>query len=245
MLIESCARTSFYARALWVYEGFSEVSKLPSKRRPSVFLMLVPDRLLTERTDRPTRKTRISISAKSTALWFWSVLSFSSSFTWFQQKSIVRMLKLHLHRLLVSSWLSVPGGEELVAAVDPRRRGVVIAHLVWKWFLGKNLLWIFLSLCTLCTAFRSVPVSPVSCCQTAWLRKTASGGVMGGAHDRLLRCGPGPEARITLPLAVPHNKIDSHCAAPQHHSLHSLIRDWLSAQSHVTTFATSASVISR
>lgn len=25
--------------------------------------------------------------------------------------------------------------------------------------------------------------------ETAWLRKTASGGVMGGAHDRLLRCG--------------------------------------------------------
>eukprot|EP00438_Fugacium_kawagutii_P025387 Skav207375 [mRNA] locus=scaffold2496:44808:55787:+ [translate_table: standard] len=25
--------------------------------------------------------------------------------------------------------------------------------------------------------------------EVAWLKKTASGGVMGGAHDRLLRCG--------------------------------------------------------
>lgn len=55
-----------------------------------------------------------------------------------------------------------------------------------------------------CTAFRYIQISAgVLFFQTAWLRKTASGGVMGGARDRLLRCGPGPEARITLPLAVP------------------------------------------
>lgn len=46
--------------------------------------------------------------------------------------------------------------------------------------------------------------------QVAWLKKTASGGVMGGAHDRLLRCGPGSSGRrrrthpswASLPIAV-------------------------------------------
>ena len=75
--------------------------------------------------------------------------------------------------------------------------------------------------------FECLRSMPVSCCQVAWLRKTASGGVMGGAHDRLLRCGPGPEAaRITLAvpflISRPPNKMNSHCG---HHSLHSLIRD--------------------
>lgn len=208
MLIESCARTSFYARALWVYEGFSEVSKLPSKRRPSVFLMLVPDRLLTERTDRPTRKTRISISAKSTALWFWSVLSF---FIEFYLINLSIPTKVHCPDVETSP--PQAAGLELVvrawwrgarSGCGPKEAGCGdhtfgVEMIPWK----ESFVDLSESL-HFCTAFRSVPVSPVSCCQTAWLRKTASGGVMGGAHDRLLRCGPGPEAaRITLPLAVP------------------------------------------
>ena len=60
----------------------------------------------------------------------------------FQWNSIVRILKLHPHRLLVSSWLSVPGGEELVAAVDPRRRGVGVVIKLGE-MNRKNRLWLF------------------------------------------------------------------------------------------------------
>ena len=152
------------------------------------------------------------------------------------------MLKLHLHRLLVSSWLSVPGGEELVAAVDPRRRGVVITHLVWKWFLGKNLLWIFLSFCIQISA--GVLLSDgLAEKNSLWWRHGWCPWSATTLWARAWSCSNCVAVSILISVpGLPHNKIDSHC---QHHSLHSLIRDWLSAQSHVTTFATSASVISR
>lgn len=124
------------------------------------------------------------------------------------------MLKLHLHRLLVSSWLSVPGGEELVAAVDPRRRGVVITHLVWKWFLGKNLLWIFLSFCIQISA--GVLLSDgLAEKNSLWWR-----------HGWCPWSATTLWARAWSPnyvaVSAPHNKIDSHC---QHHSLQSTLTD--------------------
>ena len=268
MSIESCTRTSFYARALWVYEGFSKVSKLPSKRRPSAFLMLVPDRLLTKELTVLQERQEFPFQQKVQLCGFdlfWVFIEF-------------HLIPMEVHCADVETSSAQAAGLELVvrawwrgarSGCGPKEAGCGDHTWCGNDFLER----IF------CGSFRVLQYELFFCLDKKWQSfqqwtvRVNSLWVF-ALHSDQCRClvvrwpgwekqplvaswvvpmigcyavGQGPKlpelcCRWQFHFNQPHNKIDSHC---QHHSLHSLIRDWLSVQSHVTTFATFASVINR